>query len=64
MTTNVKERLKIHLLKGGTVTPLQALKWWGTFRLASYVKRLRWQGYVIKTEIIRKGPKTFAKYHL
>lgn len=64
MAKNVKEHLKVHLLKGGTVTQLQALNWWQTSRLAVYVDRLRKSGYVVKTEMIRKGEKTFAKYHL
>lgn len=64
MAKNVEHRLKVHLLKGRTITSLQALNLWATIRLPVYVQRLRRKGYVIKTEMIRKGEKTFAKYHL
>lgn len=62
--TNIEQRLKIHLLKGRTITGLEALRRWGTIRLASYVERLRRKGYVVKTVMVTKGNKSFAKYHL
>lgn len=65
MAKDIKESVKKHLLKGRSLTSLQALRLFGTMRLASYVNRLRHDdGYVIKMEMIRKGQKQFAKYHL
>lgn len=64
MAKDVKTLLKKHLEKGRTVTGLQALRWWQTTRLAVYVQRLRKDGYVVKTNMVTKGQKTFAQYWL
>lgn len=64
MNNNIKERLKVLLLSGGTITALQALNRWGTLRIAVYVARLRRSGLKIKTIMVTKGNKTFAKYSL
>ena len=62
--TQVKDRLKVRLLSGQSVTPLQALRRWGCFRLAVYVNRLRNEGMKIKTEMVSAKGSTFAKYSL
>ncbi len=58
----VLPRLKAHLLSGKSITPLQALERYGTMRLPVYILRLRQKGYRIKTEMVTKGKKTYAKY--
>ena len=60
----VEARLKIALLDGQKVTPLQALARWNTFRLAVYVDRLRKKGLNVQTTMISKNGKQFAQYSL
>jgi len=61
---NYKARLKTKLLMGESVTPMQALKWWGCMRLSVYVRRLRQDRMNIKTEIVYKNGTSYAKYSL
>lgn len=61
---HIQARLKTLLLTGGTITALQALNRWGTLRIAVYVSRLRSQGLKIKTHMVTKNNKTYAKYSL
>jgi len=62
---NIKERLKVRLLLGSTVTQAQCLKWWNHWRLAVLINRLRNDGYNVKTEMVRtKSGKTYAKYFI
>jgi biotin operon repressor len=58
----IKALLKNYLLSGKSITGLQALKRWGTIRLAVYIQRLRNDGYKIKTEMVTEKGKTFARY--
>lgn len=60
----VKPRLKVHLLKGKSITHNQAQKMWGTNRLAEYVRRLRKDGMDIDMDMIRKGNDVYGKYYL
>ena len=53
-----------HLYEIGSLTPLQALRLYGCFRLAARIKDLRDEGFDIETEIVRRGKKRFAKYVL
>ena len=54
-----------HLLKsGGSITPIQALKWYGCFRLGARIHNLRAEGMDIETERVTEGRKTFARYSL
>jgi len=56
-----------HLQKS-SITPLDALRKYGTFRLAALIFNLREDGHDIKTDIInvgnKKKPKHVAKYSL
>lgn len=54
----------LKLLEKGPLSPLQALREVGTMRLASYVHRLRQQGYTILGEPVVKAGKRFTVYHL
>ena len=58
------ERILNHLLKGNSITPLQALSMFNCLRLSGRIHNLRSQGYEIKTDIVIKGNKRFAKYYL
>lgn len=59
------ERVLQHLLSGKSITPLEALDLYGSFRLSSIIFRLRDRGYDIRTEMvtIRKGTRV-ARYTL
>lgn len=51
-----KDRRKVdmtldYLEKNGSITPLEALTAFGSFRLADNIYKLRQEGYVITTEI-------------
>ncbi len=59
---NIEEKLLKRLRSRKSITPLQALNLWGSFRIASYINRLRKKGHRIKTEIIRTKTSIYAKY--
>lgn len=54
-----------HLMSGKSLTPIEALDLYGSFRLSSIIYRLRDRGYDIRTEMvtIRKGTRV-ARYTL
>ena len=52
-----------HLLKGRSITPIQALQWFGCFRLSARIHNLR-EEYPIETKHITKDNKTFASYSI
>lgn len=58
------QRILIYLKTGKTLTPLEALKKFGCFRLAARIGDLRSQGHTIWTNYITKDNKTFAAYKL
>ncbi len=55
-----------HLKRHGSITPMQALRDYGCFRLAARIKELREMGHnvqtVLRTEHIRSEPVRFAEY--
>lgn len=53
-----------HLKRNGKINPMQALKYYGTMRLASRVNDLRNQGHSIETTIVERQGKRFAEYSL
>jgi len=55
--------IKKHLQKGKSLTPMEALRKWGCWALSSRIAELR-KNMNIKTEMVTKGNKTFAKYSL
>ena len=52
------------MLKVGTVTPMDALRECGCFRLAARINDLRNRGFVINTDSVTQNGKTFASYRL
>lgn len=54
-----------YLREGNSLTPMDALEWFGCFRLAARVSDLRKQGHNITSEIVDVGEgKRVARYHL
>ena len=51
-----------YLKQGHSLTPLEALKIFGTMRLGSRINDLRKEGHPIKTTIIKDGEKHYASY--
>lgn len=61
-----KDNVLIHLNKGESITPLQAMKYWGAMRLAAIIHTLRTEGHKIAT-VIKRDPANgapYAKYKL
>ena len=52
------------LMKGESLTPIDALNRFSCFRLGGRIHELRQRGYDIKTEIVKDGGKSFARYSL
>jgi hypothetical protein len=58
------QKIKNHLLKGKPITPIEALNKFGCFRLAARINDLINDGIDIKSDLITKNGKKFAKYYL
>lgn len=56
--------VRAHLLRGKSITPLQALAKFGCFRLAAIIFNLRAEGFAIETEMVYSGEKKWASYTL
>lgn len=63
-TQTQKEAILRHLQSGKTITPLEALNLYGCFRLSARIWDLRNEGYVIRSENVKQGKKTFSSYKL
>lgn len=53
-----------HLKAGNSITPLEALKKFGCFRLSGRIFDLKQQGMKIKTDLVTRRNKTFAEYRM
>lgn len=62
-TTQCKQILE-YMRKHGSITPLEALEYCGSFRLSARIKNLRDAGYSIDTVNETKNGKTYARYIL
>lgn len=60
MTQN--EMILEHLMGGNPITPLEALRLFGCFRLAASICDLRRDGYNIRTETVNDKNKHYARY--
>ena len=60
---NQSDKILDHL-RGGPITPLQALNLYGCFRLAARINELRKQGHNISTKWIKGEQKKHAQYSL
>ena len=52
------------LLEGQTVSPMDAMRLCGSWRLAARVKDLRLAGWNVVSERVSDGERTFAAYHI
>lgn len=60
-----KQLIKEYLQSGRSITPIEALEMFGSFRLGAIIFTLREEGMSIKTEFVTNRYKTkFAKYTL
>jgi len=57
-----QQTMVLNHLKSQPLTPLVALKKYGTMRLAAIVFNLRDEGHNIKTDIVNVGTKSNTKY--
>ena len=66
MKESKHRQVKDHLLKGGQISGLEAIKLFGVYRLSSIINRLRNEGLDIKTTMIYNsdGVTQFAKYFI
>lgn len=62
MTRTQTDHLLRHLQRGHSVSPLLALNRWGIFRLAARVYGLRQAGVSVRTEMVRRNGKHYARY--
>lgn len=53
-----------HLQHYGSITPLVALEEIGCMRLAARVNDLRRDGHAIRTDLVRRNGKVWARYSL
>ena len=58
------QRIHAYLKSGRTLTPLQALRRFGCFRLAARINDLRGRGVRIRTELVPAGDTKVARYRL
>jgi hypothetical protein len=58
------DEIRQALLDGKSITPLDALRDYGCFRLAARIDELRRQGYCITTEFAHRNGKKYASYRL
>lgn len=63
-TKSQNAKILAHLSRGGTINPMQALKKYGCFRLASRIMDLRMDGHNIVSEMVRRNGVRFAQYKL
>ena len=61
---SISYKLEAWLLKGKTITALQALNKWGCMRLSARINELRNEGFPILTDSVKQNGKVFARYRL
>jgi len=60
-----KDKVRQYLESGRSITPIEALEMFGSFRLGAIIFTLREEGMPIKTDFVTNRYKTkFAKYTL
>ena len=53
-----------HLKKGSSITPMDALKLFGCFRLSARIADIRSMGYKVVTKYVTEKGKTYASYRM
>ena len=65
MALSQKDKVLRYLQQGKSITPIDALKLYGCFRLADVVFRLKKDGYDIQTNMVKNdNGKDYASYRL
>lgn len=64
MKKNQNEMILEHLMKKGSITPLEALQQYRCFRLGARIYDLKRLGYNIDTEMEIRDGKCYARYKL
>ena len=64
MKASQNSRILRYLMKGKSLTPLQALRLFDSWRLARCIGDLRKEGFPIVTTMVTRKKKRFAKYTL
>ena len=59
-----KSDILAHLSAGHQLTPIDALKLFGCFRLGARIYDLKQDGHMIYTTMVERGKKRFARYTL
>jgi len=59
-----RDKILVTMERGHSITPLEALEWFGCFRLGARIYDLKRRGYTISSELITAHGKRFAEYHL
>lgn len=62
MKTSIKQQVYKRLLSGFSITGMEAIKEFGTTRLAEYIRILREEGHEIIT--IRVGKRRYGLYYM
>jgi hypothetical protein len=62
MILSQKRMIRNHLITEGSLTPLDCLKLYDCMRLGAIILMLRQDGMDIKTEMVYKNRKRYAKY--
>lgn len=62
--TSQKHRILNYLQAGNKLTPIEALNLFGSFRLAATIHKLKQEGHLIESEIIKdeRNGKSYARY--
>jgi len=63
-TSSQTEKILYWLKLGHSITPIDALKMFGCFRLGARIHDLKQKGYDIKSELIERDGKHFAEYSI
>jgi hypothetical protein len=58
------DRIRRHLERGKSITPLEALSRYGCFRLGARIWDLRREGMAILSERVTRKGKTFSSYRV
>lgn len=56
-----KSRILAYMKQGHTITPVEALTMFGSFRLGARIADIKAEGYLVHTEMI-KDPRTGKRY--
>lgn len=64
VTDSQKSEILAYLKSGHSLTPMDALRQFGCFRLAARIKELRDEGHAIDMTLEDDGQKHYARYSL